>query len=160
MASVWRTLAAGGVATLALDLLSVAASRLGLSAALPPTLIGRWFASIARGRIAHADIAQAPAVAHEMAIAVAGHYAIGIALTALYVWVISSAGRSPRSLTLALAFALCTNLLPWLLMFPSMGYGFFGAHGPAGTRLFFTSLLNHFLFGIGVWLGVVFSRIR
>jgi hypothetical protein len=34
------------------------------------------------------------------------------------------------------------------------GYGFFGAHGPAGTRLFTSSLLIHAFYGIGLWLGV------
>ena len=44
----------------------------------------------------------------------------------------------------------CTNVLPWLLMFRAMGYGFFGAHGPAGTRLFVSSLVSHAFFGLGI----------
>ena len=56
--------------------------------------------------------------------------------------------------TLALAFGLCTNVLPWLLMFPAMGYGFFGSHGPAGTKLFVSSLTNHAFFGLGIWIGL------
>jgi len=39
-------------------------------------------------------------------------------------------------------------------MFPSMGYGWFGAHGPAGTRLFVSSLWSHAFFGVGIWLAV------
>jgi Protein of unknown function (DUF2938) len=69
-------------------------------------------------------------------------HAIGIVLTGVYVWALSYAGRSPGNLVLALAFGLSTNVLPWLLMFPSMGYGFFGSHGPAGTRLFLSSLMS------------------
>jgi hypothetical protein len=38
-------------------------------------------------------------------------------------WALSNAGGSPRNLARALAFGLMTNVLPWLVMFPSMGYG-------------------------------------
>jgi hypothetical protein len=47
----------------------------------------------------------------------------------------------------AFAFGVCTNVF-WLLMFPAMGYGFFGAHGPEGTRLFVSSLVSHVFFGL------------
>jgi Protein of unknown function (DUF2938) len=80
--------------------------------------------------------------------------AIGIALAALYVRAMSQLGWPDGSLALALAFGLCTNVLPWLLVFPAMGYGFFGSHGPAGTRLFLSSLLGHAFFGLGIWIGV------
>jgi hypothetical protein len=35
-----------------------------------------------------------------------------------------------------------------------MGYGFFGAQGPEGSRLFVSSLVSHACYGIGLWLGV------
>jgi len=54
----------------------------------------------------------------------------------------------------ALAFGLSTSLLPWLVMFPSMGYGLFGTHGPEGTRLFTSSLMTHAFFGLGLWIAV------
>jgi len=156
----WRSVAAGAIATLSLDVLSVVALRLHLSAPLPPNLIGRWFAFVARGKLLHADIAQTPAVSREIAIALPLHYAIGIVLTGVYIWAVSYAGRSPRNLALALAFGLSTSVLPWLLMFPAMGYGFFGSHGPEGTRLFLSSLMNHAFFGIGIWLGVMAAGLR
>ena len=55
---------------------------------------------------------------------------------------------------MAVVFGLCANLLPWLLMFPAMGYGFFGAHGPDGTRLFVSSLASLACFGLGLWMAV------
>jgi hypothetical protein len=39
-------------------------------------------------------------------------------------------------------------------MFPAMGYGVFGSHGPEGTRLFVSSLATHAFFGFGLWLAV------
>lgn len=151
----WRSIAAGAIATLAMDVLSVVASRLQLSAPLLPNLIGRWFAFVARGTLLHADIARTPGVSNEIGIALPLHYAIGIVLTGVYIWTVSYAGRPPRNLALALPFGLSTSVLPWLLMFPAMGYGFFGSHGPEGTRLFLSSLINHAFFGIGIWLGVM-----
>jgi len=149
-----RVLAAGSVATLSMDVLSGLAVWTGATAPLPPGLVGRWFASVARMHAFHDDIARAAPVSHELAIALPVHYMIGVCLTALYLLALSELRSSPRTLTAALAFGLATNLLPWLVMFPSMGYGFFGVHGPAGTKLFLSSLLSHAFFGLGIWVGV------
>jgi len=88
-----------------------------------------------------------------MAITLPTHYVIGITLALLYLLLTSLAGLSPRNPIVALAFALCTSLLPWLLMFPAMGYGWFGAHGPPGTRLFASSLVTHCFYGLGLLTG-------
>ena len=154
-ATSWQTVLIGVVSTVSLDLLSAVAYRLRLTAALSQNLIGRWFALVARAQPLQADIARVPAVNHELAIAIPVHYAIGVTLASLYVWGTSQLGWPTRSLALALAFGLSTSILPWLLMFPAMGYGFFGAHGPSGTRLFLSSLINHACFGLGIWIGVV-----
>jgi len=39
-------------------------------------------------------------------------------------------------------------------MFPAMGYGFFGAYGPDGTRPFVSSLASHAFFGLGIWIAL------
>ena len=148
-----RNVLLGIIATVTMDVLSVAAIKLRLIAPLPPHLIGRWFASVARGQVLHGDIAQVSPIQHEMAVAVPVHYAIGVTLALTYLLACSTLGLSPRSPVAALVFALCTNLLPWLLMFPAMGYGWFGAHGPTGTRLFASSFLTHCFYGLGLWLG-------
>ena len=46
-----RNVLLGIIATVTMDVLSVAAIKLRLIAPLPPHLIGRWFASVARSRI-------------------------------------------------------------------------------------------------------------
>ena len=149
-----QTLAAGVIATLSMDVLSAMAYGLGFTAPLPPSLVGRWFAAVARAQPLHADIAAAPPVRHEIAIVFPVHYAIGMVLTALYVWTTYRLNLPSRHLLAALAFGLGTNVFPWLLMFPAMGYGWFGGQGPAGTRLFVSSLISHACFGLGLWLGV------
>ena len=151
----WQVLLAGVIATASMDALSVIALRLRLTAPLSPNLLGRWFASVARAHPLHEDIARAAPVSHELAIALPGHYAIGMVLTGLFVLMANRIGWQAGSVSPALAFGVCTNVFPWLLMFPAMGYGFFGAHGPEGTRLFVSSLVNHVFFGLGIWLGVL-----
>ena len=150
----WQMLLAGLIATSSMDALSVIAIRLRLITPLSPNVIGRWFASVARGQPLHEDVMRVAPGSHELAIAVLGHYAIGMFLTALFVQTADRIGWPVRSLWLTLAFGLCTNVLPWVLMFPAMGYGFFGAHGPAGARLFVSSLLSHTFFGLGIWVGL------
>ena len=150
----WRTVLMGVCSTLTMDVLSGIAYRLRLTAPLSPHLIGRWFASVARAQPYHADIARAAAVNHELAIALPVHYGIGVTLASVYLWGMSELGWPTGNPALALAFGLSTSVLPWLLMFPSMGYGWFGAHGPAGTRLFVSSLWSHAFFGVGIWLAV------
>jgi len=148
-----RSVLIGILATITMDILSVTSLKLGLISFLPPRLTGRWFALMSRGQFLHTDIAQAPPFSHEMAIAAPMHYAIGFTLGIVYLLVTSVVGLSHRSLITALGFGLCTNLLPWLLMFPAMGYGWFGTHGPPGTRLFLSSIVTHCFYGIGLWLG-------
>jgi len=150
----WQMLLAGVIATASMDVLSAIAIRIRLIAPLAPNLIGRWFASVARAHLLHEDIARAASTSNELAIAIPGHYAIGMFLTALFVLMANRIGWQARGLSQALAFGVCTNVFPWLLMFPAMGYGLFGAHGPAGTRLFVSSLVSHAFFGLGIWLGV------
>jgi len=149
-----RAAIAGSLATLLMDLLSGAAMWMRATAPLPPNLVGRWFASVARMHVLHADIAKTAPINHELVIALPVHYSIGVGLTSLYLVGLHQLHWPPRSFALALAFGLMTNLLPWLVMFPSMGYGFFGVNGPAGTRLFISSFVSHAFFGVGLWIGI------
>jgi hypothetical protein len=145
---------AGVIATATMDCLSAMAHRLGLTAPLAPNLIGRWFASILRLRPYHPDIARSAALSNEMAIALVGHYAIGVTLACLYIWVTTRRGWRSWQFHCAVGYGVCTNALPWLIMFPAMGYGFFGAHGPLGTRLFLSSLCSHAFYGLGLWIAM------
>jgi Protein of unknown function (DUF2938) len=150
----WQVLLAGVIATASMDVLTAVSIRLRLIAPLSPNVVGRWFASVVRAHPFHEDIARAAPIRHELAIALPGHYAIGMFLFALFVVTAHRLGWPARNLSPALTFGVCTNVFPWLLMFPAMGYGFFGAHGPEGTRLFVSSLVSHAFFGFGIWMAI------
>src|SRR5262249_42110126 len=143
-----RNIFTGLMATVTMDALSGAAYGMRLTAPLPPNLVGRWFAWVARARPFHADIARAASFNHETAIALPVHYVIGITLALIYLTLTASLGVASERIVPALAFGLATNVFPWLLMFPAMGYGFFGTQGPEGTRLLVSSLINHAFYGI------------
>jgi len=148
-----RLVLIGIIATVTMDVLSGSAIKLQLISPLPPRLMGRWFASVARRQLFHHDIGQVTPVNYEMAIALPVHYAIGVTLALAYWLATSALGLSPRNPFIALSFGLTTNVLPWLVMFPAMGYGWFGVQGPPGTRLFVSSLINHCFYGLGLWIG-------
>ena len=150
----WHVLLAGVIATASMDVLTAIAIRLRAIAPLSPNVIGRWFASVARAHPIHEDIGRAAPISHELAFVIPGHYAIGMCLFAVFVLLASRIGWPAKSLAAALTFGLCTNAFPWFLMFPAMGYGLFGAHGPVGTRLFISSLVSHTFFGLGIWIAV------
>jgi len=150
----FRNFLIGILATLTMDVLSAATIKLRLIAPLSRHLVGRWFASVAGGQPFHTNISSESAINREVVIAVSVHYAIGVALAFLYLGATSALGLNTRNPITAFGFALCTNILPWFVMFPAMGFGWFGNRGPAGTRLFTSSLVAHFFYGVGLWLGV------
>jgi len=151
MAAIWRVFALGVLSTLSMDLMTGVATRLRLIAPLSPNLVGRWFVSVARAHPFHPDIARSAPVSHELLVALPVHYAIGTVLATIFVWATSELGWSP-SAGITLGFGLSTSVLPWLLMFPAMGYGLFGINGPEGTKLFVSSLVSHAFFGLGLWI--------
>jgi hypothetical protein len=160
-----RLAAAGVLSTLTMDLLATAVRKAGLTAGMPPDLFGRWFGWLFRGRLVHHTIADSPDVGGGMPLAMACHYAIGISLTAVF-WLAlqkTPLKEAPASTLVgaAIVFALFTNLLPWLLMFPSMGFGVFGKDGPPEFLLLRTSFVNHVAFGVGLaWTALALKAVR
>jgi hypothetical protein len=86
-------------------------------------------------KVLHSDIGQVVPVHNEITIPVPAHYVIDIILALAYLLAMSAIGLSPHNLVAALGFGLCTNLLPWLLMFRAMGYGWFGAARSIGNTI-------------------------
>ncbi len=143
----------GVLATLTMDLGSFAALRAG--APKPPHVpyVGRWFMYLARGQLSHRTIVDAPPLAGEAVALPVGHYLIGAFLGVVFM--LLRAAQPGHTWALGLAFGAFTCVLPWLLMFPSMGFGFFGLHGPGGSRLIFVPIAGHVVFGFGLALWTI-----
>jgi len=161
-AGIGRSVLAGLLATLAMDAGSALLRRTGLIGGLAPNLIGRWFTYLARGQFSHNTILESPPVRAEFPVALAGHYLIGIGLAVIFCTLLLAFSYPPapgQAMWLAIAFGALTNALPWLWMFPSMGFGAFGTEAPSDWLLLRSSLVNHLVFGTGLalstrWLGV------
>lgn len=145
---------AGIAGTLAMDLGAGLMRASRLAAGVPLESIGKWFASVLRGQPFHESIALSPIPALPLPAVMLMHYAIGAALGIGFVMLLTVLGVTQRRWAWALGYGLLTNALPWLVMFPAMGYGFFGAQGPAEFLLLRSSLLNHLWYGAGLALFV------
>lgn len=155
---VLRVLLIGLVATALSDLWAVAAHRI---AGIPRPdwgLVGRWFAHLARGRIAHENIARSAPVAGERVLGWCGHYVIGVAFAALlvsvwgYHWV-----RNP-TLWPALIVGWATIAFPFFLMQPGMGAGFAASKTPNPNLSRARSLLAHTVFGFSLYAAAELTR--
>lgn len=115
-------------------------------------LIGRWVGHLLRGRVAHASIAKAEPVAGELLWGWLTHYAVGVLFAGLLVFAAGHTWLVSPTLLPALAAGVLTVAAPLLIMQPSMGAGFFASKTPSPARSCTRSLLNHTVFGLGLYL--------
>jgi hypothetical protein len=138
-----------------MDLALVGAARYGRGAftseRLSPQVIGRWAAGFASCRWRHDDIMAEPPARGELALGIATHYATGIALTEGFLILPRRRGGQPSFLA-AMGYGIATAVLPLLILFPSLGYGWFGRRSGEAARLTRTMLVGHAAFGIGIAL--------
>ena len=146
---------AGVLATITMDAAMVAASRLGgstfASDRLGPDMIGRWVAGLLSGRWRRGDISREPAQRGELALGLATHYVAGVALTQAFL-LVPRRWRGRRSFLSATVYGVSTAVLPLLIMFPSMGYGWSGVRSGEAGRLDRIMLIGHIAFGVGIGL--------
>jgi hypothetical protein len=115
-----RVVLIGVGATAVMDLVVLLLQRFGVPA--PNwSFVGRWIGHLARGRFAHASIAKAAPIHHELGLGWLTHYAVGIAYAGL------------------------------LVMQPAMGNGFAAAKTSAPLKNCLRSLANHVAFGTGLY---------
>ena len=143
------------LATVTMDVAMVAAGSLGGSAftsdRLGSDMIGRWAAGLLRGRWRRGDISREPAQRGELALGLATHYVTGVVLTQAFL-LAPRRWRGSRSLLAGTAYGISTAVLPLLVMFPSMGYGWSGSDPvrPGGSLRIM--LVGHIAFGVGIGL--------
>ncbi|MDN3920168.1 DUF2938 domain-containing protein [Roseateles violae] len=138
-------------ATVVLDLWLQLLKRLGVPT-MSVALLGRWVGHLLRGRFAHAAIAKAPALPQEALLGWLAHYAIGIAFAALLIAVQGSSWLARPTLPPALALGIATVVMPLFVMQPAMGAGFAASRTPTPLLNCLRSLLNHAVFGLGLYL--------
>ena len=148
----------GIVGAVLMDITETFAARAGLTSGVNVALVGRWALGLLRGQWAHADIARSPARPGEVRMGWAFHFLVGgggVAL--LYAAFVHAAGFNlpTQHLWGGVMFGAATSLLPWLLLLPAFGWGWFGRRGPRGSNALLASTVSHIPYGLGV--GVVMA---
>jgi hypothetical protein len=154
--SVVRVLLIGAGATAVLDLWSLLLKRLGVPSS-SWSMVGRWVGYFPRGRFMHDSIAAAAPIRGELAIGWVTHYVTGIAYAGLLValWGLEWA-RQPTLLP-ALILGIATVAAPFFIMQPGMGAGIAASKTPEPARARVRSLMNHTVFGFGLYLSAVLT---
>jgi hypothetical protein len=148
-----RILAAGIGGTLAMDVWGQAQKRVTGAPVPDYALVGRWLGHMRRGRFRHAAITAAAPMAHEKAIGWSAHYATGIAFAALMPLLWGPGWLATPTLLPALALGLASIAAPFLLMQPGFGLGMAASKTPRPWAARRRSILNHLVFGAGLYLG-------
>ena len=115
-------------------------------------LLGRWVGWIFQGKFTHTSIAQSPATQHEYALGWLAHYSVGILFAFGFILIVGNSWLVQPQFYSAFCFGLITVLMPFLIMQPAMGAGIASAKTAQPLRNALRSLINHSVFGCGLYL--------
>jgi hypothetical protein len=150
-------IAVGLGATLFMDLCAILLNR-AFDVPLPNMcLVGRWVRYMPEGTFTHASIAKAPAKSWECVVGWVAHYVIGAIFAAILVLLVSPAWLQRPTILPALIFGVVTVAVPFLVMHPSFGMGIAASSTPNPTQARLRSLMNHALFGLGLYVSALLS---
>jgi hypothetical protein len=143
----------GIVGAVLMDITESIAARFGLTSGVNVALVGRWALGLTRGQWSHANIARCPDRQGEVLMGWAFHFLVGgggVAL--LYAAFVQCAGFTAPTHRLwgGVMFGAVTSLLPWLVLLPAFGWGWFGRRAPKGCNALLSSTVSHVPYGLGV----------
>lgn len=114
--------------------------------------LGRWIGHLFQGTVAHHAIGKAEPLEHELLIGWVAHYAIGVGFAGLLIFVCGMEWARAPTLIPALLIGIATVAAPLFIMQPAMGSGFASSKTPAPVFNCVKSLINHTVFGLGLYL--------
>ena len=114
------------VSIVIMDITSALLRATGMIAGISPGLVGKWLESAMKGKIFVGDIRTSPGQPVSLQKFLLYHYTIGIILTLVLYSIVIVSKIAPVPWWLPMSFGFATTLIPALLMFPGMGFGFFG----------------------------------
>jgi len=139
-------------ATVLMDLWQQAFGRLPGQA--PPNWrpVGRWFWHLRDGEVFHPAIGEAAPSPNDLAVGWIAHYAVGILYGMVFALIVGPRWFAAPTFLPAWIFGIVTVAAGWFLLQPGMGLGWAAARTPNPTKVRAISLLNHTVFGLGLWL--------
>lgn len=122
-------------------------------------LVGRWLLYTPEGIFRHSNISSAPQKSAECVVGWIAHYMIGIAFAATFLSFTGMDWLQHLTLAPALIFGISTVSAPFFVMQPAFGLGVAASKSsnPAQARL--RSLINHIVFGFGLYVSGAFARL-
>ncbi|AIR91444.1 DUF2938 domain-containing protein [Pseudomonas cremoricolorata] len=147
----FASLPIGVGATLLMDAWTWLLKRRGVRT-LDYAMVGRWVGHVRRGVWRHASIATVAPVAYEGLVGWSIHYLAGVVFALVFVLLAGEGWLMAPTLWPALAFGVCTVLLPLCLMQPALGAGLFARRTATPLRNCLRSVATHSLFGVGLFL--------
>ncbi|WFC43141.1 DUF2938 domain-containing protein [Pseudoxanthomonas sp. SE1] len=152
------TLLVGIGATLAMDAWGLLRRALFGVPVADYALVGRWLGHMRAGRFRHDAIARSASVRGERTLGWCAHYLTGIAFAGVLPLVWGVAWLRDPTPGPALLVGLVTVAVPFLLMQPGMGAGVAASRTPRPGIARMHSLLNHLMFGAGLYLSALLVR--
>jgi hypothetical protein len=109
------------------------------------------------GHFVHENITASNPIRNEALAGAISHYFTGGSVALLYpaYFLVFNLPLPENHLIPGLVFGLATVLLPWLVLYPGFGYGFFGVRAPLNSRPLIAPAIEHMLYGLG--MGIVFN---
>jgi hypothetical protein len=143
----------GGIlGTVAMDAIKYAGHKARLIGGVRMEMLGRWSLGMLRGKFVHQDIHESPALPGENTAGWIFHYLTGVVVAWFYplFMLILGLSMSPPQMWSAVLFGLCTSVLPWFMVYPAFGKGWFGSKAPKAARPILTSIVSHTFYGLGI----------
>lgn len=150
-----HSLVIGICATIFMDIITIIRTRLFQVKSLNYAWVGRWILGWSKAQFIHPNIIQAAPQAHEMLVGWLFHYLIGILWVCLFL-LGHQLNLYPIHFTAIMIFALITTFVPFLIMQPAFGFGFFARKTPAPLTAIRNSLITHISFGLGIYISICF----
>jgi len=144
---------AGLVGAFFMDLAEFKLARAGYSSGVSAAYIGRWVRGLIKAKWVHSDISKTAVVPGEVQIGMVFHFIVGGgAVALLYPWFINLVGFDALAehLVAGIVYGLATSVLPWFVLMPALGWGFFGSKIPFESEPVIAPLLSHAAYGLGI----------
>lgn len=144
----------GVVGALLMDIAEGCMAKMGVRSGVSIGLVGRWAIALTQGIFSHRDIRRTHPYQNEVVAGWAFHLVIGggaVALPFALFWLGEELPQQPHPYLL---YGLATSALPWFILLPSFGWGWWGSRGPKGSSALVASPLSHIPYGIGLWVVV------
>ncbi|MEJ8559871.1 DUF2938 family protein [Yoonia sp. GPGPB17] len=118
-------------------------------------LVGRWIGTLPHNGLIHEDIRASAPITGEAALGWGAHIILGVIYGISFAVLFGSLALDSPKLWQGLVFGFVTVLVPWLIFQPLFGWGFGMSKAPQPWKMRKKGLINHTVFGLGIWLSLV-----